>query len=621
VQLETYSYDQNLNLSKQSYTRGNAPDAVFRYTYDGLDRLSSVYQTFSQELLMASYQYDGLGNLQSRTGNGNFSSASYTYKPAPQQFQVAALDDPLRGHFDYGYDTGGNLNFRSGPGIPGGSQTLDYNDFDLPWRIMNGDGSAGETDLEYTGDGERVVKRSISATSTEVTTDVAGFYEQIAEYPGGSSIAASRVHLYRVFAGRQVAEVRRIERGGVVSDAPDGNRTFYTHDDQLGSTVVITDEHGDFVESRNYGPFGEPFQPVDYSSNAATQILSGFTGHEHDADLDLVNMHGRLYDPHLSRFLTPDPTIPNPLNAQSHNRYAYVENNPLTLVDPSGFAAQPLPGQPGGPSVPATQYAGDAQGTTGSGGIWTYTPQDTTPPAPPPPPPPPPPVAPPTPVTPAAPMFNPMISFGGFQPNGQVGFVPTVTVNATLTPSNSTTWTAGTIGSGSNPTAQLIPLAHPAQPGDFQLAQEKPKSQAEQERIVKENIEAVSDAEWDLFYAYIGEWVLKYAFDAWKVARGLDAAAKAAERTAAAITPRSVGAMARGVRVLQTGGNTIRTGTANGLNEYFGLNLHPREWGRALEALKDAAGYGPNFHGSILSNGNYLNEAGEVIGNILDFLP
>jgi hypothetical protein len=48
-------------------------------------------------------------------------------------------------------------------------------------------------------------------------------------------------------------------------------------------------------------------------------------------------MNGRIYDPLIGRFMSADPFIQSPENLQSHNRYAYVLNNPLTLTDPSGY--------------------------------------------------------------------------------------------------------------------------------------------------------------------------------------------------------------------------------------------------------------------------------------------
>ena len=62
----------------------------------------------------------------------------------------------------------------------------------------------------------------------------------------------------------------------------------------------------------------------------------GFTGHEMLDDVGLVHMNGRLYDAFLGRFCSADPYVQSPQNSQNYNRYTYVLNNPLSLVDPSG---------------------------------------------------------------------------------------------------------------------------------------------------------------------------------------------------------------------------------------------------------------------------------------------
>jgi RHS repeat-associated protein len=59
----------------------------------------------------------------------------------------------------------------------------------------------------------------------------------------------------------------------------------------------------------------------------------------HDAELGLINMQGRIYDPTMGRFLTADPIVQSPFWSQGLNRYAYVFNSPMNLVDPSGFSA------------------------------------------------------------------------------------------------------------------------------------------------------------------------------------------------------------------------------------------------------------------------------------------
>ena len=63
----------------------------------------------------------------------------------------------------------------------------------------------------------------------------------------------------------------------------------------------------------------------------------GYCGHEMLPDFGLINMNGRVYDPLLGRFLSPDPYVQDPLNPQCYNRYAYCMNNPVNYTDPSGY--------------------------------------------------------------------------------------------------------------------------------------------------------------------------------------------------------------------------------------------------------------------------------------------
>ena len=74
-------------------------------------------------------------------------------------------------------------------------------------------------------------------------------------------------------------------------------------------------------------------------------------------------------------------------------------------------------------------------------------------------------------------------------------------------------------------------------------------------------------------------------------------------------------------RVLQTSGNTINNHTANVLNHQLGVNLHRREWGRMLEEMKQDSFLSNDHHGKIWDNGDYTDEDGNLIGNLLDYLP
>jgi RHS repeat-associated protein len=58
--------------------------------------------------------------------------------------------------------------------------------------------------------------------------------------------------------------------------------------------------------------------------------------HEHLDDFALINMNGRVYDPQIARFLSPDPQLQSPGYWLNYNRYGYALNNPLKYTDPDG---------------------------------------------------------------------------------------------------------------------------------------------------------------------------------------------------------------------------------------------------------------------------------------------
>jgi hypothetical protein len=53
-------------------------------------------------------------------------------------------------------------------------------------------------------------------------------------------------------------------------------------------------------------------------------------------------MNGRVYDPEVARFLSADPFVQFPGSTQGYNRYAYVNNNPMSYSDPSGYFLETL---------------------------------------------------------------------------------------------------------------------------------------------------------------------------------------------------------------------------------------------------------------------------------------
>ncbi len=73
--------------------------------------------------------------------------------------------------------------------------------------------------------------------------------------------------------------------------------------------------------------------------------------------------------------------------------------------------------------------------------------------------------------------------------------------------------------------------------------------------------------------------------------------------------------------ILQTGDHTIRSGTAKKLADKY--DRHPKDYNRAMHALKNDLGILPSVHGKIRGDGEYLTEVNGVWverGNLNDYL-
>ena len=116
---------------------------------------------------------------------------------------------------------------------------------------------------------------------------------------------------------------------------PTGPLVQWVFSDPIGSGVLTTNSNGTQALRRLFEPFGRLEHETDLSG---TWPRPRFAGHdEEDAYYaTLYDFGARFYDPAVGHFLQVDPLVPDPCHPADLNPYAYVRNDPLNMVDPTG---------------------------------------------------------------------------------------------------------------------------------------------------------------------------------------------------------------------------------------------------------------------------------------------
>jgi RHS repeat-associated protein len=130
---------------------------------------------------------------------------------------------------------------------------------------------------------------------------------------------------YVFFAGQRVA--RRDASGDI----------FAYFGDHLGSSRKVEEiASGANSASLSYDADFYPFGRANEFVNTSDPVHK-FTGKERDSESNLDNFGARYFTSQVGRFMSPDRFGGLTSDPQSLNRYAYVVNNPVTFIDPSGL--------------------------------------------------------------------------------------------------------------------------------------------------------------------------------------------------------------------------------------------------------------------------------------------
>lgn len=289
----SYNYDvQTSNLLSRTDSIRNFTES---FGYDNMNRLIS----YGDETAT----YDIKGNITEKSDIGSF---SYGITSRPYALSGAAP---------------------ASNAIQNNIQEVIYTSFNQPMGIMEGIYS---TDFDYNSDHDRIKMRVLGSQNTPMLIRhyLGGCYE----FDQTPSNAKEKLYL---MGGYYNAPAVLIKQGDSIA-------VFNILRDHLASITHVINPNGVTVQELAYDAWGRLRNPATqevYSPGQEPELFlgRGFTGHEHLPWHGLINMNARLYDPALSRFLSPDPILCSPCNSQSYNSYTYCMNNPLRYVDPLGL--------------------------------------------------------------------------------------------------------------------------------------------------------------------------------------------------------------------------------------------------------------------------------------------
>ena len=360
--LQDESYDWRSDGLLRTRERGTDAEA---FVHDGLGRLKSATAAYagddgSTATRTPTYGYDDLGNVTSRTGG----PTSYAYGDAARPTRLTGVTlDGVATTLAYEENAGGDAtgHVEKYDAATGDDTFVSWNGRGLPAAVTLGATAATATptardEFRYGPDGERYYRKT---TWTEETTDDAG-----ATTTRTRTAHAYRIGGYERIVGDAHAEYATVEktRAGAALQVRRTARTGpspapafeYVHADHLGSTAAVSDASGAALPELAHDPYGTR-READWSGALAGEDVAGvaagqdagrtrrgFTGHEQLDRTGLVHMGGRLYDPRIGRFPSPDPVVSEPWSGQAWNGYGYVGNSPVSYTDPTGlFGAGP----------------------------------------------------------------------------------------------------------------------------------------------------------------------------------------------------------------------------------------------------------------------------------------
>lgn len=286
------------------------------------------------------YAYDAVGNLE-RLHHEALGGDTWTRRQAYAPDCNRLLRTSLPGDADaqlsatYDHDDAGNLTRM--PHLP--ALAWDHADRLVAVRKQVG-GSTNQVHFTYDAAGQRVRKVYAHGAVLDERIYLDGHELHRRRNAATGAVELERQTLHVMDDRRRIAlvETKTVDAGlAPFTPAP---RLRFQLENHLGSASLELDAAGAVIGYEEYHPFGTTsFRAADASAEVSPRRYR-YTGKERDDETGLYYHGARYYAPWLARWMSIDPVD----DGRGRSRYAYVNNKPISWVDPAGRYEEPVHG-------------------------------------------------------------------------------------------------------------------------------------------------------------------------------------------------------------------------------------------------------------------------------------